>query len=47
MNDFCKWLESDGDILFQKVDIRLIDKSVGYGLFVKENVRMNEVLIKV
>uniref|UniRef100_A0A914KLV4 SET domain-containing protein n=1 Tax=Meloidogyne incognita TaxID=6306 RepID=A0A914KLV4_MELIC len=47
MNDFIKWLESDGNILFSNVDICLIDKSVGYGLFTKENVRLNEVLIKI
>ncbi|CAK5062269.1 unnamed protein product [Meloidogyne enterolobii] len=47
MNDFIKWLESDGNILFSNVDICLIDKSVGYGLFAKENVRLNEVLIKI
>ncbi|KAL7078590.1 hypothetical protein ACQ4LE_002045 [Meloidogyne hapla] len=47
MNNFSKWLESDGNILFSNVDIRLIDNSVGFGLFAKENVRMNEVLIKI
>jgi hypothetical protein len=54
MNEFHQWIKekivdnSNGDgISCPKVEIALIDESMGYGLFAKEDIRQNETIIKV
>lgn len=52
MGEFQEWLKkqiangNDG-ISFPKIELKSFDESMGYGLFATEDIRQNEILIKV
>jgi hypothetical protein len=50
MSEFLRWFQEHighEEGAFSKVEVAKIDESTGYGLFAKQNIRVNDVLLKV